>query len=138
MLCVPTGQGVGHHALQEGLPDALQDVLLSGQILESPHGPLGDLHVAPQSKLLGGRTLGLLALMYTRGSIQLVTQDHPPVLVVPRTPEAIPLTHVHHLVLHLLHTPAPLPVHQDPEDGDPTPQHPEDLGLFQALQKEGD
>lgn len=134
MHYVPAGQGVDRHVLQEGLPGALQDVLLSGQTLESPHDPPGGLQGALQSRPSGGRTLDLLALMCTRGSIQVVIQGHPPAPVGPLTPEAIPLIRVHHLAPHLPHTPALLPVRQDREDDDLTPQRPEDLGLFQALQ----
>lgn len=138
MHYVPAGQGVGRHVLQEGLPGALQDVLLSGQTQESPRGPLGGLQGGPQSKPSGGRALGLLALMCTRGSIQVVTQGHLPAPVVLLTQEAIPLTHDHHQAPHLPHTPAPPPVHQDLEGGGLTPLHPEGPGLFQALQGGGE
>lgn len=133
-----TGQGVGRHVLQEGLPGALQDVLHSGQTQESPHDPPGGLQDGPQSNLSGGKALGLLALMCTRGSIQVVTQGHLPVPVVLLTQEAIPLTPDHHQAPHLPHTPALLPVHQDLEGGGPTPLHPEGRGLFQALQGGGE
>lgn len=129
-----TDQGAGRHALPGGLPGALLDAPLSGQIPESLHALPEDLQGDPQSRLLGGRALGLLALMYTRGNTLVVIQDHPPVPVVPLILEAIHHTHVHHLAPHPPHTPAPLPVHQDPEGDDPTPQHHADLDLIQALQ----
>lgn len=51
LLDASSGQGVGHHALQEGLLDALLDVLLSGQTPECLHGPPDGLHGALQSRL---------------------------------------------------------------------------------------